>query len=59
MTWLLTVFMITADGHTTQVPVGVMVDKPICDIAGAGFEAVLRAEDPTLQVVWKCENVGV
>lgn len=58
MEWLLTVWMITSDGTVSQVPVGVMVDKPICEIAGSGFERVLVAEDPTVTVMWKCEALG-
>ena len=59
MTWLLPIFMFTSDGQATQVPVGFMVDEPICQIAGQGFERVLKAEDPSVLVAWKCENVGV
>lgn len=58
MTWLLTIWMITADGTMTEVPVGVMIDKPICEIAGSGFQRVLQAEDHRTQVMWKCDYVG-
>ena len=57
MTLLLTIWMITADGTVTEVPVGVMVDEPICNIAGGGFERMLQAEDARTQVMWKCEYV--
>lgn len=59
MAWLLTIFMFTSDGQAAQVPVGFMVDEPICQIAGQGFERVLKAEYPNVLVAWKCENVGV
>lgn len=58
MAWLLTVWMITADGQATEVPVGVMVDEAICDIAGSGFQRVLTDENPTMQVIWQCEYLG-
>ena len=52
MMWLLTILMISPDGTATTVPVGLMVNEPICDIAGAGFEAVLHTtlalQDPAL-----------
>ena len=58
MTWLLTVWMITFDGTTTEVPVGFMVNEEICNIAGAGFRAVLMMEDPRTEVLWRCNYVG-
>lgn len=59
MTWLLTVFMIMADGSVVQTEVGVMADQPICHIAGLGFANVLRAETPGLVVAWSCNQIGV
>lgn len=56
--WLLTIWMIAADGQVYVTPVGIIADETICDIAGKGFEAVLTAEDPAVTVTWKCEYLG-
>lgn len=58
MTWLLTVWMITVNDGAHKTEVGVMVNEDICNIAGRGFEAVLKAEDPTVEVMWKCDYLG-
>ena len=59
MMWLLTIFMIGPDGSAVQTEVGVMVNEPICDIAGQGFAMVLEAETPGLVVAWSCDQTGV
>jgi hypothetical protein len=58
MTWLLTIWLITADGQVYDNQVGVMADEKICEIAGSGFQRVLVDEDPAVTVAWKCEPLG-
>lgn len=58
MTWLLTIWLIAADGTASKVPVGLMINEDICGVAGAGIEAVLAAEQAPVTVVWECEYVG-
>ncbi len=57
--WVLTVLMVMTDGSAVQTQVGVMVNEPICDIAGQGFAAVLEAETPGIVVAWSCDQTGV
>lgn len=59
MTWLLTILMLQPDGTATRTEAGIMVNEAICNIAGAGFAAVLKAETPGLVVGWTCDDLGV
>ena len=56
---LLTIYMLSGDGTAIMTEVGVMVDEPICHIAGEGFAMVLQAENPGMVVAWTCDPVGV
>lgn len=59
MSWVLTILMIMTDGSAVETKVGIMVNEPICDIAGLGFATVLQAETPGLVVAWSCVAQGV
>lgn len=58
MNWLLTVWLITADGQVHSAPVGLMADRDVCNVAGQGIEMVLLAEDPRVVVMWQCNPTG-
>lgn len=53
MTWLLIIVLIV-DGARTDVPVGLMIDHRACNIAGAGFGAMLMRAEPRVQAGWRC-----
>lgn len=53
MSWLL-VLTFTFQGQSVEVPVGLMVDKNACIVAGKGMEVVLEVTNPGLNISWTC-----
>ncbi len=56
---ILTMIVLLANGDVRETRIGVMDNRPFCDLAGLGVTRVLVAKDPTLVVGWTCEPVGV
>lgn len=57
MTWLL-ILTLSAEGQTTDLPVGIMLDKRICVMADAGVAAILEEANPGLEASWSCAPIA-
>lgn len=55
---VLTLILMLGNGDIVATRVGVIANRPICDLAGLGIANVLVEEDPTLTVAWTCEPEG-
>ncbi len=54
----LLVLMFSFGGQSQQQPVGLMLDREACVIAGAGMKAVLEGANPGLRVEWLCTEIS-
>lgn len=55
MTWLLIIVIVSGEART-EAPVGLMIDRRACNIAGFGMGAVLSQANPGVDVGWRCEQ---
>lgn len=53
MSWLL-ILTFTAQGQSGDVPIGLMVDRDSCIVAGKGMELIIEAANPGLDIAWTC-----
>lgn len=56
---ILTMIVLLANGDVVETRMGVLANRPFCELAGSGIAHVLIAEDPELVVGWSCEPEGV
>lgn len=54
MTWILILTMGTADAPPSTLPVGRMLDRETCAVAGEGMARLLEEANPGLDVTWTC-----
>ncbi len=57
MDWLL-ILTLTLSGQSETQPVGRMMDRRACIIAGAGMAVILEQANPGLTVAIECKHEG-